>query len=245
MASKRVVIPLVLVLALTACAQTGPFVLPTSLPPEVATRVVQAPTLGAQAAATAAAAAQAAATAAARLGGTSVPSVETAAASAAGKAAPVVQTAAAAVKTEVVTAVPAVETGAASAQTLVGTAIPFVQTQAAAAQTSLATPLLPLPGPATPTAGNRVVQVKLSEFKIDMPTSLPAGTVTFQITNAGTIQHSFEIKGQSLDAKLDAPLNPGAGQTLRTNLAPGNYTVFCPLDGHKDQGMLVNLTVTP
>lgn len=242
---KILVIPFLLVLALAACAQNGPVTLPTGVPPAASTGAAQAPTIGASLAATAAAAAQAGATAAARTGGTSVPSVETEAANLAATAAPAAQTAASAAQTAVTTVAPAVQTGAAGAQTAIATTAPVVQTGAAAAQTALATPLVPLPGAATPAAGNNMVQVKETEFKIDMPSTMPAGTVTFQITNAGTIQHSFEIKGQGLDQKLDSPVDPGQSKTLQVNLVQGSYQVFCPIDGHKDQGMLVNLTVTP
>jgi hypothetical protein len=38
------------------------------------------------------------------------------------------------------------------------------------------------------------VAVRLTEFQIEMPTTLPAGLTTFSVTNAGQMEHNFEIK---------------------------------------------------
>ena len=38
------------------------------------------------------------------------------------------------------------------------------------------------------------VAVSLMEFAIDMPSELPAGPTTFEITNDGTIEHNFEVE---------------------------------------------------
>ncbi len=56
--------------------------------------------------------------------------------------------------------------------------------------------------------------------------------------------HSFEISGQGIDKKLDTNLQPGETKTLQVDLKAGSYVVFCPVDGHQNQGMKVNLTVS-
>ncbi len=216
------------ILALASACQPGTApAVETSVPSALQTGAAQAPTMFPDAANTAAAALQAGATAAARTGGTSIPSVATAASSAAQTAAPAAQTAAAAV------------------QTTVGPAVPAVQTAAAAAQTAIATPLFILPGAATPTAGGNVVDARLSEYKIDMPRSLRAGSITFRVTNAGTIEHNFMVDGQGIKKSFDNNLQPNQTNTLQVNLTPGTYQVYCPIDDHRGLGMLVNLTVTP
>jgi len=86
--------------------------------------------------------------------------------------------------------------------------------------------------------------VSVVEFAIDMPTELPAGSTTFEITNDGTIEHSFEIEGQGIEEELEPHLQPGASDTLTVDLEPGSYEVYCPVDNHKGEGMLVELTVT-
>jgi len=103
----------------------------------------------------------------------------------------------------------------------------------------------------TPTAGTEdssmvaggQVPVSLAEFAISMPSTLPAGRVTFAITNDGTIQHSFEIEGNGVEKSLKNPLDPGQTDMLSVNLDPGTYTVYCPIDDHRGQGMELEVTV--
>ena len=77
-----------------------------------------------------------------------------------------------------------------------------------------------------------------------MPDSLPAGPTTFTVTNDGTIEHSFEIEGQGIEQQLEHHLKPGESMDLQVDLAPGTYEVYCPVDGHKEQGMERDVTVS-
>ncbi|MDE1833484.1 MAG: cupredoxin domain-containing protein [Candidatus Micrarchaeota archaeon] len=69
------------------------------------------------------------------------------------------------------------------------------------------------------------------------------GRVSLNITNAGTMVHSFVIP----DLSVSAPsLSPGQSYTLNFT-APataGNYTYYCPVDSHKSLGMVGTLVVT-
>jgi uncharacterized cupredoxin-like copper-binding protein len=135
------------------------------------------------------------------------------------------------------TAVPSVATAAANAAS---TVVPALQTAAAAAQTAVA----PQVSNAQTSVAQAIVEVKLTEYKIDMPNTLRSGPFDFRVTNAGTIQHGFKIEGQGISQQIEGNLNPGETKHLLVNLVPGTYQVFCPVDGHRDQGMRVNLTVT-
>ena len=97
-------------------------------------------------------------------------------------------------------------------------------------------------GDSSMVAGGQV-PVSLAEFAISMPSSLPAGRVTFAITNDGTITHSFEIEGNGVEKSLKNPLEPGQTDMLSVNLDPGTYTVYCPIDDHRGQGMELEVTV--
>jgi uncharacterized cupredoxin-like copper-binding protein len=101
----------------------------------------------------------------------------------------------------------------------------------------------PAATPAVAGSANAPVNVSLSEFKIDMPANLPAGTTTFQVTNKGTITHSFEFEGQGIEKRLSQPLQPGQSATLTLDLKPGKYEAYCPVDGHKGMGMDLDVTV--
>jgi hypothetical protein len=90
------------------------------------------------------------------------------------------------------------------------------------------------------------VTVRLSEWKVELgAASVPAGTVTFQITNAGTIPHAFEVEGRGIEKETPV-VQPGATTSLTLALAPGRYEIYCPVgeDSHKKLGMLTNLEVT-
>lgn len=94
-----------------------------------------------------------------------------------------------------------------------------------------------------PAAAGATVDVRLTEFSIAMPASINAGSTTFKVTNAGSAVHNFVISGNGVDRKFDANLNPGETKTLQLDLQPGTYTVYCPVDSHKDKGMKADLVV--
>ncbi|MGE5309248.1 MAG: hypothetical protein ACM3OC_09195 [Deltaproteobacteria bacterium] len=102
-----------------------------------------------------------------------------------------------------------------------------------AAGTALAAPQRPLPPPPPEPAQ---VQVILKEWEIAMADRLPAGTVRFHITNAGTIHHSFQISGNGVIGRTGV-LGPGQSAQLTVTLGPGDYVVDCPVDQHYAMGM--------
>lgn len=93
-------------------------------------------------------------------------------------------------------------------------------------------------------AEENVVEVGLTEFEINMPTSLPAGPTTFEVTNNGTVEHNFEIEGQDLEQEFESNLSPGSTESMQVDLQPGTYEVYCPVGNHADIGMMMELTVT-
>ncbi len=92
-----------------------------------------------------------------------------------------------------------------------------------------------------PGADQKVV-AKLTEFKIEMPTTVTAGSTTFTVTNTGSDRHGFEIEGKGIERRLT--LQAGQTKPLQVELKPGTYEVYCPVDGHKMLGMSRELTVS-
>ena len=88
-----------------------------------------------------------------------------------------------------------------------------------------------------------IVEVRLTEFSIEMLTTVPPGPVSFSVTNAGTMEHNFEIKSQGIEEKFDTSLKAGETRTLKVDLTDGTYTIYCPLDDHKARGMHLELKV--
>jgi plastocyanin len=100
----------------------------------------------------------------------------------------------------------------------------------------------------TPAAdsGPQLVDVSLTEFAIDMPETLSAGKVRFNVTNNGTVPHSFVVEGEGTNKRLANNVPPGSSAKLNADLKPGTYTVYCPVGegAHRAKGMEVTLTVT-
>ncbi len=85
------------------------------------------------------------------------------------------------------------------------------------------------------------MQVTLNEWAVALASgTVKAGKVTFQVKNAGNLEHDFVIEGVG---KIPLIL-PGETKTLVVNLKPGTYTVLCSLSGHKEAGMQTKLTVS-
>jgi len=93
------------------------------------------------------------------------------------------------------------------------------------------------------TAANEV-EVELVEYEIRMPTTLPAGPTTFRVTNNGSVDHNFQIKGQGITNGFANAFPPGQTQILEVDLPVGDYEVYSPISNYADQGMRLMLTVT-
>jgi uncharacterized cupredoxin-like copper-binding protein len=94
----------------------------------------------------------------------------------------------------------------------------------------------------------KTVVIKESEFKLSPSTVILSkpGTYTFKAENKGSTQHSLEIEGKGLksegseggEAELEQVLNPGQSGVLTVTFQrPGTYEMYCPVDGHEQEGM--------
>lgn len=90
------------------------------------------------------------------------------------------------------------------------------------------------------------VAVSLVEWAIEMPAEIPAGEISFLVTNDGTMEHNFEIENMEMgvDEVFAQNLQAGDTMTLTVDLQPGQYRVYCPIGDHAAQGMELTLTVT-
>ena len=100
---------------------------------------------------------------------------------------------------------------------------------------------------------------------LDQP-SVPAGTVTFAVSNAskdiihemivslvaaGTTELPYLVDENRVDEEKAghlgevAELDPGKGGALTVDLTPGTYILYCNIPGHFIGGMWTLLTVTP
>ena len=86
------------------------------------------------------------------------------------------------------------------------------------------------------------VDVSLGETHMEMPTSVDAGPVTFDVTNVGTEERGFKVSGLGLESSFTAPLPPGASEKLTVNLKPGVYQVESPAQGDPTKTLAVEVT---
>lgn len=96
-------------------------------------------------------------------------------------------------------------------------------------------------------AGSILQTIKISEKEFSLTPSTASlakpGTYEFDISNDGTVTHSFEVEGNGVEQKA-GDIQAGSTTTLRVDLTKaGSYEMYCPIDGHKQQGMKGTITV--
>jgi plastocyanin len=91
----------------------------------------------------------------------------------------------------------------------------------------------------------QTIQISEKEYSLT-PTKVnltKSGTYEFKATNNGTIAHALEIEGNGVEEKI-GNVEPGSSKTLRVTLSKaGSYELYCPVDGHRGQGMEGTISV--
>jgi len=93
-------------------------------------------------------------------------------------------------------------------------------------------------------AGARGTTVKVTEreYRISLSVkSLPAGTVTFSVHNAGRIPHQLDLSGAGLRTVHVPTIAPGKTRSVTVKLGGGTLALWCPLPGHASLGMKASL----
>ncbi len=116
-----------------------------------------------------------------------------------------------------------------------------------------------------PSAAAGTITAEVSQFKIVLgASSAPAGSVTFDVTNKGTVEHEFVVFKTDLAAdKLPLSADgktvdeegagvtavdeikefaPGTTKSLTVDLPAGHYVVFCNVPTHYSKGMHAEIT---
>jgi uncharacterized cupredoxin-like copper-binding protein len=100
------------------------------------------------------------------------------------------------------------------------------------------------PTATTPAAGRQAVSISATEFKFTpSDVNVKAGQVAFRLTNDGGAPHALEIEGNGIEKETKV-INGGQTAVLGVTLKPGTYEMYCPVDGHRQQGMEGTLTVS-
>jgi uncharacterized cupredoxin-like copper-binding protein len=113
--------------------------------------------------------------------------------------------------------------------------------------------------PAPVAAPAHASAVTLSEFNVaPKPSDVASGAVTFNVSNAGKVEHEFVVvktskpasdllKGEEADETGNVgeigSVKPGQTKALNLKLAAGHYALLCNLPGHYAAGQYADLTV--
>jgi uncharacterized cupredoxin-like copper-binding protein len=99
-------------------------------------------------------------------------------------------------------------------------------------------------GTTTTAAPGTPVTMSLVDFALEPKTvQLDApGTYTFMVTNNGQTSHALEIDGNGVEEETDT-LSPGDSGEVTVELTAGEYELYCPIDGHRANGMEGTLVV--
>lgn len=96
---------------------------------------------------------------------------------------------------------------------------------------------------AAPAAGE--LTAVATEFAFELDGVPSAGTITFTLSNQGAVFHDLAIEDGSGALIPGFLLEADPGETVSgdVELAPGTYTLFCTIPGHREAGMETLLTV--
>jgi uncharacterized cupredoxin-like copper-binding protein len=94
----------------------------------------------------------------------------------------------------------------------------------------------------------QTIQISEKEYSLNPGSmTLPKpGTYAFEITNDGTITHAFNIEasGGDGDEVESGDIDPGSSKTVKFTFSAGKrYEMYCPVDGHKAEGMAGSISV--
>jgi uncharacterized cupredoxin-like copper-binding protein len=93
-------------------------------------------------------------------------------------------------------------------------------------------------------AAAKTIQVRETEFELN-PAEITLdepGTYVFKAVNSGDTVHALEVEGQGIEEKTEE-IQPGQSAELKVRLKAGTYVLYCPVGGHKEEGMEGKLTV--
>jgi plastocyanin len=80
-------------------------------------------------------------------------------------------------------------------------------------------------------------ELKPAEITLDKP-----GTYVFKAVNSGNTVHALEVEGEGIEEETEE-IQPGQSAELEVKLKAGTYELYCPVGGHKEEGMEGKLTV--
>ncbi|MDS1271026.1 cupredoxin domain-containing protein [Lipingzhangella sp. LS1_29] len=89
---------------------------------------------------------------------------------------------------------------------------------------------------------DEVIAVEATEMAFEgLPETVPAGTVEIELDNVGDLPHDIVV--EELGDEVVASAEPGESASGTVELEPGEYTVYCSIGNHRQEGMEEVVTV--
>jgi uncharacterized cupredoxin-like copper-binding protein len=89
------------------------------------------------------------------------------------------------------------------------------------------------------------VQAVTREFSITLSRrTLPAGMVSVELANMGEDPHDLRVERSDATGFSFTLAKPGSISSRKLELAPGEWKLYCTLEGHAAAGMSTTVTVT-
>jgi plastocyanin len=87
-------------------------------------------------------------------------------------------------------------------------------------------------------SATETITITETDFALDPSTVTleEEGTYTFRVVNDGAVDHALEIEGEGVESETDT-IAPGESAEVTVELTGGTFELYCPIDGHADQGM--------
>lgn len=93
----------------------------------------------------------------------------------------------------------------------------------------------------------QTIQISEKEFSLNPSTVnvSKTGTYEFEVTNDGQITHSLNVEESGGGTEAESgDIEPGQTKRFRFTFSKdGSYEMYCPINGHRDQGMEGTITV--
>ncbi|MFL5982323.1 MAG: cupredoxin domain-containing protein [Gaiellaceae bacterium] len=96
-------------------------------------------------------------------------------------------------------------------------------------------------GAGASSADNQTIRISEKEYTLN-PSTITlarAGTYSFEITNDGQVTHALNLEASGGGGEVEAgEIAPGESKTVEFTVKAGeSYELYCPIDGHRQQGM--------
>ncbi|MET0939342.1 MAG: cupredoxin domain-containing protein [Gaiellaceae bacterium] len=100
-------------------------------------------------------------------------------------------------------------------------------------------------GEETTSTASQTISISATDFAFTPSTVTvdAPGTYTFDLTNDGGTDHALEIEGNGVEEETDT-VSPGDTASVTVDLESGSYEMYCPIDGHRAQGMEGEISVS-